>query len=602
MRLLFVLQILTTCCLIGCQSSGHPRFTLFADQRKTEKAQSDTIADKDENPLKRPIPESDQILTVSGEKEDHSSRFTAQEEKLIKEELKQIPKEEHADLRERWSMMDPAYVLQEIRIRKQTRLLLEDKQEKASEEIASAFETTAPSPTAESPTKSQVNWGHSGSQQSSRGSEFAPGHNPFEQHLAAQQQTAKAAVTGGHSTFPSNSNSSAIGVTASTQSSPFEESQPVQITSPFANQQQLAGTMAGSPQQSQLETTALQQTTQGHSFGTPETTRIPQQSPAQPFPPATTANPASTSPSSGFVATLTNAPNSLREFSARLNPFAAGATPPQQLPPNNQIVTAKLPPNGSPLPGPASLPMNQQELLAQLIAILESEVEQNRLNAIENNSPENVDQYIQKSVQLRMLYLMTAQQARSLEGIPNIDPADQEFWVQLFWALSEYFNQQQIKDPTQRATQTVAQLQTAIQRLQEKAQLTLKNVNFCRNIDSFGNYEKFPKDEFQPGQPFLVYAEIENFTSELNSDSFYSTKLKTTIEFIRVDGAGDVAEPITIPAQEDLCRNYRRDYFHAYTLSVPKELPPGTYQMRLTVQDLNDNDIAEEIIPFRVLF
>ena len=39
-----------------------------------------------------------------------------------------------------------------------------------------------------------------------------------------------------------------------------------------------------------------------------------------------------------------------------------------------------------------------------------------------------------------MLYLMSGQQERALQAIPGLDPADQEFWQQTFWGLTNYFD------------------------------------------------------------------------------------------------------------------------------------------------------------------
>ena len=47
--------------------------------------------------------------------------------------------------------------------------------------------------------------------------------------------------------------------------------------------------------------------------------------------------------------------------------------------------------------------------------------------------------YIEKHVHLRMLYLMAGKQERALQVIPGLDPADQEFWQQVFWGLDELF-------------------------------------------------------------------------------------------------------------------------------------------------------------------
>jgi hypothetical protein len=119
--------------------------------------------------------------------------------------------------------------------------------------------------------------------------------------------------------------------------------------------------------------------------------------------------------------------------------------------------------------------------------------------------------------------------------------------------------------------------------LQEQADLQIRNVSFCRQIQYFGNYERFPRDEFRPGQEVLLYAEIDNFKSEPTADGQYRTLLRSTLELL--SPSGELRKVIDFPATEDLCRNYRRDYFHNYQFVIPERLPLGPHTLKLTVFD-----------------
>jgi len=206
--------------------------------------------------------------------------------------------------------------------------------------------------------------------------------------------------------------------------------------------------------------------------------------------------------------------------------------------------------------------------------------------------------YVEKHVYLRMLYLMAGQQVRAMEPIPGIDPAEQEFWQQIFWGVSSYFDAEAIPDPLDRATQTTLQLRGALQRLQERARLELRNVNFCHKIASFGNYERFQRDEFSPGQPVLVYAEVSNFKSEQSADGPFRTILKSTIEIY--NSRGDLIQTMPFPATEDLCQNQRRDYFHSYEFTIPQRIAIGPHVMKLTVEDQISQKVASYSLNFTV--
>jgi hypothetical protein len=300
------------------------------------------------------------------------------------------------------------------------------------------------------------------------------------------------------------------------------------------------------------------------------------------------------------------------------DPFAAGNVPPVRTASSNP--NQPLPGVGSnlgsgdgfgPLPGgpgaanavPPNNPSSAADL-ARLIASVEAEVAAMRY--ADQTLPNQKTAYVQKHVYLRMLYLMAGQEARAVTAIPEISPADQEFWQQTFWAMSNYFDTNAMPDTDYRATQTIAQLRTAIQKLQENARLELRNVAFCHKISSFGNFDRFPQDEFGPGQPVLVYAEVQNFKSkpaaqpDKPNETFYQTQLKSSIEIHRLGPSGDLVERFEFEPTEDLCHNHRRDYFHSYEFTIPQRISLGPHVMTLTVEDQLNRKVATYRLNFMV--
>ena len=213
-------------------------------------------------------------------------------------------------------------------------------------------------------------------------------------------------------------------------------------------------------------------------------------------------------------------------------------------------------------------------------------------------TPQLQQVYLRQHAQLRLLYLIAGRQERALAAIPAAEPADQEFWQQTLWGLSNYFDDAQIPDARDRAAQTVTQLQVAVRKLQEKAGLELRNPCFCRQIAYFGNYERFPKDEFRPGEGVLVYAEVENFRSEPTADGQHRTLLRSTIDLL--SPSGEVRKHIDFPATEDLCRVHRRDYFHNYQFTIPDKMPLGPHTLKLTVFDEISGKMASTSINFLI--
>ncbi|MCG6157679.1 hypothetical protein [Rubinisphaera margarita] len=239
---------------------------------------------------------------------------------------------------------------------------------------------------------------------------------------------------------------------------------------------------------------------------------------------------------------------------------------------------------------------NYREALEDLIALAEQRIQQGR-NA---GSPDDLDAYAREHAYLRMLYLMADRRERSLEAIPDLPAAEQEFWQKLFWGLSNYFDSSGIPNRGDRATHTVSQIADAAERLRERANLEIRNVTFSTGIHGFGIYDRYERDEFRPGQPVLVYAELKNFLSELTTEGTYKTVLKSTIEIHRAGSNPGLVVEQAYPPTEDYCRTRRHDYFHSYKINIPSELTVGPYLLKLIVEDQLNRKVATYTINFTV--
>ncbi|QDT63382.1 hypothetical protein V22_06030 [Calycomorphotria hydatis] len=210
-------------------------------------------------------------------------------------------------------------------------------------------------------------------------------------------------------------------------------------------------------------------------------------------------------------------------------------------------------------------------------------------------------EYLQAQVQLRMLYLMSGNQARAVQAIPDADPNQQAFWQQTMWGLSNYFDSRTMPDYSDRATQTISQLRSASMKLQEDARLELRNLAFCHKITSFGNYERFDRDEYSPGQRVLLYVEVANFKSDPQpSDGMYRTQLKSKIEIFRAGDDGPLVHEIDFPETVDTCKSHRQDYFHSYELKIPPKLALGPHLLKITVKDSLSGKLATDSVKFTV--
>ena len=204
-------------------------------------------------------------------------------------------------------------------------------------------------------------------------------------------------------------------------------------------------------------------------------------------------------------------------------------------------------------------------------------------------------------IDLRLLHLLAGEHDRVLEVVPGLPSAEQEFWQHTFWALSTEMDTRSIPDPADRATHAVAALRTAAVKLSERANLVLKDVNFCHRVDSFGNVQTFERDEFTPNEPVLIYAAVENFASERTLEGRFRTVLRSKVEIFRAGGTELVDTlPLDKPVTVDLCDNHRQDYFLIYELKIPARIGLGPHVLKLTVEDTLGDATAETELNFTV--
>lgn len=206
--------------------------------------------------------------------------------------------------------------------------------------------------------------------------------------------------------------------------------------------------------------------------------------------------------------------------------------------------------------------------------------------------------HIARHVQLRMLHLIAGQFELALQPVPGIESNEQEFWQQMFWGMSSYFDSQGMPNAEDRAAQTIAQLKLATSRLERRARLEIRTAAFSRKINGFGDFQDLERNVFTPGQPILIYAEIGNLRSEPTADGKFRSVLKSTIEVTTAGDDGEILDRTELPAVEDICKSVRRDYFNSYKYTIPPQATLGRHVLILTVED----KLSQKVATYRLNF
>lgn len=216
-----------------------------------------------------------------------------------------------------------------------------------------------------------------------------------------------------------------------------------------------------------------------------------------------------------------------------------------------------------------------------LIDELEAELKAWRRDA--DGMPEDTVQWRKRQTDLRLLYLIAERSGDAASAIEMLPSAEQEFWQALMLAMTYYRTSDPDQDRADQLAQTADQLRTAARYAASMSPLKIRRLAFCSAINSFGNIDLFPTADFSPGQPVLIYAEVQNFRSTLTPGGTWHSEFAAVIDICRNDEM-DPIESIRVSEIVDESTSRRTDYFQGYELTIP-QLARGHYKMRISLRD-----------------
>jgi hypothetical protein len=253
-------------------------------------------------------------------------------------------------------------------------------------------------------------------------------------------------------------------------------------------------------------------------------------------------------------------------------------------------VAASSAPQGSPeAEATSEKPRSRQERWTEivrrrdeLVQAMEEELELRRSEDDKDHELALLEQ------QLRLLYLVSERPDDAVEEIASLPAAEQEAYKQLLFALRTWLAEEESRRPHLRNSRVLRSLADATSQLAAAAKLDVKNLRFCERVEGYGWYTEFATTQFRPKQQVILYAEIENFTSQKKGPDSYETELQGSYQIF--DAEGTLVDERQLPLDKEVCRNPRRDYFLAYRLYLPEGLSAGRYRLELTIEDLKAKD------------
>ncbi len=214
-----------------------------------------------------------------------------------------------------------------------------------------------------------------------------------------------------------------------------------------------------------------------------------------------------------------------------------------------------------------------------------------------SGKPERPIEWRQQQTDLRLLYMVSGRSAEAVRVIDSLPEEEQEFWQSLMMSMNQYRASGIDSTRAEQLTESLDSLRTAAKKLQPLSKLAVRRLMFCDRIDGFGNVNALPTSDFNPGQRVLVYAEVQNFRSELTAEGDYRTEFAALIEFMK-EGDDEVSETIRLPQILDRCDVERTDYFHSFELTLPAL--EGSYVVRIRLRDQLSLQTTESQLNFNV--
>ncbi len=219
--------------------------------------------------------------------------------------------------------------------------------------------------------------------------------------------------------------------------------------------------------------------------------------------------------------------------------------------------------------------------LELLIAEIEAELE--AWPRDQSGRPEHSSVWRRRQTDLRLLYLIADRSGDAVSAIELLPADEQEFWQAMMLAMACYRGLHADEDREERLAATADQLRSAVRHASSLSPLQIQRIAFCSAINSFGNVDTFPTADFHPGQPVLIYAEVQNFRSERTVEGHWRSRFSAVLEICRNDETQPI-ESIRIEEITDESTSPRTDYFQSYELTVP-QLARGLYTVRISLRD-----------------
>ena len=190
-----------------------------------------------------------------------------------------------------------------------------------------------------------------------------------------------------------------------------------------------------------------------------------------------------------------------------------------------------------------------------------------------------------------------------MQKLAGLGTEDRELLAALMDGLSN-FRTAARSDNNMLLSRKVRPILEAADRIRTQAELSIPTVALCSRVTTYGNYEPFDPARFAAGveHEVAVYCEVENFSSQLDSQHLWETSLREEIVLYSDQGQQVwTADRVTPRPTIDRSRTRRHDFFLGRLIRLPANLSIGRYILKVSVVDQQVNRVAENSAPLEIV-
>jgi hypothetical protein len=284
----------------------------------------------------------------------------------------------------------------------------------------------------------------------------------------------------------------------------------------------------------------------------------------------------------------------MQATAAPAEPPAPAAPPAGQEPPRAQPPTP-APPAPSAWPSAADPPQAAAQDSFPASSRAGDELE-HRLRRQVREYPRDIAGHLE----YQLLQFLHGEPVPQMSAITSLPAEDRELLAALLDGLSN-FRSAVRSDNNMLLSRKIRPLVQMTDRLRSQADLHIPTMVLCSRVDGFGVYEPIEPPRFMAGRehPVIVYCEVQNFTSQLDDDQRWETKLSQ--EAVLYTETGMQVWQDQAHTVRDRSRNRRRDFFVVKLVRLPANLTIGQYVLKVTIIDQHGGQVAEASVPVQVV-